>query len=77
MVRTKILKKRTKTFDRFESDRHVRMGVRNNIKNNLNFIEKLETTKRYRLQSQKKIQRCSKMPKNWLRFKPFNKTYVT
>ena len=27
MVRTKILKKKRNTFNRFESDRHIRMGV--------------------------------------------------
>jgi hypothetical protein len=28
MAKTRIVKKRTNTFDRFESHKHVRMGVR-------------------------------------------------
>ncbi len=28
MVRVKIVKKKTNTFNRFESDKHVRMGVK-------------------------------------------------
>jgi hypothetical protein len=31
MARVKIVKKKTNTFNRFESDRHTRMGVRNNF----------------------------------------------
>jgi hypothetical protein len=27
MARTRIVKKKTNTFNRFESDRHIRMGV--------------------------------------------------
>jgi hypothetical protein len=34
MAKTRIVKKRTNTFDRFESHKHVRMGVRINIKIN-------------------------------------------
>ncbi len=33
MAKTRIVKKRTKTFDRFESNRHIRLDVSLNIFN--------------------------------------------
>ncbi len=42
--RVKIVKKKKNTFNRFESDRHIRVDVYYIL-----ILEKLEKTKRYRL----------------------------
>lgn len=46
VARTKIVKKKRNTFNRFESDRHIRLDVYKLINK---IIEKLEKTQRYRL----------------------------